>query len=407
MSEQPSIVSALYYDRKPEAVAARTIRSSLAPSNGASFAGHNAQTIRLSVPCGVNGQFLNPQQTFLKLSVTPTTACAVDGSIYQMIQRLTITHNGVQLENIDGYGFLANMLLDLTVDAQQRANDQQIMLGTTSGTAGIPLTAGAKTWFNFPILSSLFTMQDKYLPVGSCVGDLNIEITLDPAAFVWAPAVNASYTVADVELMTEIVVLTPGVTKTINDTTMARDGAFKIPLVQWRNYNTTIAGGQTAASMLVPFKLLSMKNILVGMRHQESVTSISASKWTRVGGSNLKQYWWQVSGEQKPARPVNDVYEAYCELQKSIHDLSIGNGNSILSRDTYKADRFMIGLELEAFSHRSDAINTGINTMGINIHFAPEFTEPMASNKVTRVDFYAHYDSILTIDSTGQCMVSG
>lgn len=406
MSDQPSIVSALYYDRKPEAVAAKTIRSSLAPSNGASFAGHNAQTIRLSVPCGVNSQYLNPQQTFLKLSVTPTAACAVDGSIYQMIQRLTITHNGVQLESIDGYGFLANMLLDLTVDATQRGMDQEIMLGTKTGAAGIDLTAGAKTWFNFPLLSSLFTMQDKYLPIGDMVGDLHIELTLDPAGFTWAAGAVTSYIVEDVELLSEIIVLTPGVSQMIKDTTIARDKYFKIPLVQYRNYNTTIAAGQSAATLLVPFKVNSLKNILVGMRNQDAITSTTLSKWSRVGGENFKQYWWQVGGVQYPSKPVLNIFESYCELQKSIHDLSVGNGNSILNRASYAGNRFMVGLEMEAFSHRSDAINTGVNTTGINIHFAPEFTTAMSGNKVTRVDFYAHYDAILSIDINGQCVVS-
>lgn len=401
MSE-PTITSSLYYDRKPEAVAANSIRTSLQPSNGSTFQGNS--TIRISIPCGVKGQFLSPQMSWLKLSVTPVVACEVQGSIMNMIQKLSIYHNGVLLENVENFGFLSNLLLDLTVDANQRSFDHQIMLGTNNGTTGFSMTA-AKHFFNFPLLSSLFTMQDKFLPIGEMVGDLNIEATLDPAAFKWDGAASSTvYTVADVELMTEIVVLAPGVTNMIRDVTHARDKAFKIPLVQWRNYNTTIASGQSAASILVPFKVNSLKSILVGMRNQANVTSTSLSKWDRIGGATFKSYSWNVGGVVVPQKPVTEIGECYNELQKSIHDLSIGNGNSILNRDTYKGARFMTGLNCEHFAHRTDAINAGQNTYGINIHYSPEFTTPLT--EVAQISFYAHYDAILTIDSTGQCMLS-
>jgi hypothetical protein len=394
------------YTQKPSAIASRSIRSSIAPSNGSSFAGQNAQTIRLSIPCGVAGQYLNPGQTFLKFSVDMgVSGVKVDGSIYQMFQRLVISHNGVVLETIDAYGFLANMLLDLNVNNSQRARDQNVMLGTLDDSQGIAMAApGTKTWFNMPILSAFFSMNDKYLPLSSLQGDLNIEFTLDPAGFVWgATPANTNYTVADVELLAEIVELDPAVDSAIRKETLSRDGAFKIPMTSWRNYNTTIAGSQTAASLLVPIKVNSMKNILIGMRNQESVTSATASKWARIGGDTFKSWWSSIGSHQQPAKPVNNIFESYCELQKSMHDLSVGNGDSILSRDTYSGSRFMVGIELESLTHRSDIINSGLNTNGINIYYAPEFTS--ADTKVKRVDFFAHYDMLLLIDPTGQASV--
>lgn len=405
-----SLTSALMYNQKPSAIASRSIRSSIAPSNGSTFAGQNAQTIRLSIPCGVRGQYLNPGQTFLKFSVEhfATQGASVDGSIYQMFQRLVISHNGVQLEQIDAYGNISNMLLDLNVNASQRACDMGIMLGCSNELVGINLDVpGTKTWFNMPILSAFFSMCDKYLPIGDMTGDLLVELTLDPAGFKWVDtATDFRYTVADVELLAEIVELDPAVASAIRKETMSRDGAFKIPMTSWRNYNTTIPASQTGASLLVPIKVNSMKNILVSIRNQSDVTSTIASKWRRQGGTTFKQYWWTIGSHQVPSKPVTNLFESYCELQKSMHDLSVGNGDSILTRNTYAGDRFMVGVELESLTHRSDIINSGLNTNSINIYYAPEYTSAQIMDiNVKRVDFYAHYDLLLLVDGDGQCNV--
>jgi hypothetical protein len=403
--------------QKPSAIASRAMRSSVHPSNGASFKGSDSATIRLEIPTGVQGQFLNPQQSYLKFAVTVTgnTNTYVDKSIYQIFSRLVISHNGVVLEQIDEYGTLCNALLDFQVSNSQLSNDLNIMLGTDTAIGGVEgfrmIKSGGTDnvhWFNMPLVSSLFTMQDKYIPIGDIQNELRIELTLAPNGFRTITDITTAYdyTVSAVELMCDIVELDPAVASAVRKETLSRDGAFKIPLVQWRAYSSTIQAQNDTASITIPAKMNSLKNLLVLQREASKVASRFDSKNDRRGGASteFENYWFQIGSQMVPAKPVSHVYEAYTELQRSMHDLSIGSGDSVLNRTSYSGSKFMQGLELESLSHRSDVLNSGLNTMSLNIYWNPKFKAGGYST-ATRVDFFAHYDALLMIDPTGQCNV--
>lgn len=419
-----ALPTSLAYMQKPSAIASRAIRSSIAPTNGSDFRGHEAQTIRLEIPTGIQGQYLNPAQSYLKFKVKVSHSQAgamvcCDKSIYQIFDRLVISHNGIVLEQIDNYGCLANSLLDFQVNASQLENDLSIMLGTTGSAAqeqgvdGIRMIKDTEVSFSMPLLSSFFTMQDKYIPLGDIQNELRVELTLSPNGFkviadpggdVFANEVAYTYIVNNIEFMLDIVELDPAVSSAIRKETLSRDGAFKIPLVQWRNYSTTINQGNGSASLTVPAKMNSLKNLLVIQRDQSATQSKNKSKNDRVGAAGkFKSYWFQIGSQMVPAKPVTDPYEAYAELQRSMHDLSIGSGDSVITRKNFIDKKFMIGLELESLSHRSDVLNSGLNTMSTNIYFNPVYDGTL--DKTVRCDFFAHYDAMLMIDPTGQCNV--
>lgn len=408
-----SLPTSLAYMQKPSAVASRSMRSSIAPKNGASFRGSDGQPIILEIPTGISGTYLNPSQTYLKFSVTvstelttPATTVKVDESIYSIFDRLTVQHAGVVLEQIDQYGVLANALLDFQCSSSQMSNDLNVMLGTTApanlitgAVGGIPMTSGVKTWFSMPILSSFFSMLgDRYIPLGDIRNELRIDLTLAPQGFIKTGTGALTYVVENIELMCDIVELDPAVASAIRRETLSRDGAFKIPMVQWRSYNTSIPISTGAASVIIPAKMNSLKNLLVIQRNQDNIVTPTLSKNERVNG--VASYWFQVGSHYVPAKPVNHVFEAYTELQRSFHDLSIGNGDSVINRDTFSNRKYMIGLELESMSHRSDVLNSGLNSTSLNIYFNPTFEG--TTGETRRVDTFAHFDCLLLIDPTGQ-----
>lgn len=416
-----ALPTSLAYMSKPSAVASRSVRASIAPVNGSTFNGPQSQTIRLEIPTGVQGQYLNPAQSYLKFSLRGSgdfTSAKLDQSVYSIFSRLVISHNGVVLEDINEYGVLANLLLDFSCSASQLDNDLNVMIGTTAltnattgqvGGAALPTKNTTtnltdKMWFNMPLLSSFFTMLgDKYLPIGDIKNELRVELTLAPQGLIWTggTAAGSSYEVSDVELLTEIVELDPAVAAEIRKETLSREGAFKIPVVQWRNYNSSIPSLSAMASVIVPAKFNSLKTILVTQRLQTNVTTYNLSKNERIGGSaSFGNYWFQIGSHFVPSKPVANVWEAYAELQKSMHDLSLANGDSILSRNTYTDRKFMIGVELESLSHRSDVLNSGLNTTSLNIYWNPQFSSVVSDTR--RVDFFAHYDGLVMIDPIGQ-----
>lgn len=413
-----ALPTSLMYGQKPSAVASRSTRSSIAPVNGSEFSGTQAQTLRLEIPTGIQGQYLNPAQTYLKFSlaavhdagITAPNGVRTDQSVYSIFDRLVISHNGVVIEQLDSYGTLANALLDFQCSASQLNNDLNIMIGsvapdpTTGTVTGITLATGVDYWFNMPILSSLFTMLgDRYLPIGDIRNELRIELTLNPQGLLrTGGTVPYTYSIKNVELLLDIVELDPAVSSTIRKETLSANGAFRVPLTQWRCFNTVINSGSEIASAIIPAKMNSLKNLLVIQRDQVNMADQTKSKNERIGGASFKNYWFQIGSHMVPQKPVSHVYEAYAELQKSMHDLSLGQGDSILNRTTYLSKKFMIGLELESMSHRSDVLNSGMNSNSLNIYFNPTFA---SYTETRRVDTFAHFDSLLIIDPTGQCNV--
>ena len=415
-----SLTSSLFYTNKPGAVASRAIRSSITPANASTFAGHNSAQIRLEIPTGIPGQYLDCQQSYLKFAVAVTSGNSpkIDGAVYSIFDRMQISHNGVVLEAIDQYAHLCTMVQDITVSITSRAFDMNIYAGTHINAIGegesltTDATGNTKAWFCIPLVSGIMgTMQSKFLPIGDMRGTFELSLTLSPYGLTLANDTAAlAYTVSDVEYMASIVELDPNVAGMIRKESLSRSDnmpAFQIPCTSWRNYSSSVALGNTAASVLVPVKVRSLKNILVSQRVQAEVTTTVGSKhYRRVGGTDFKSYQWRVGSYMIPQKPVNNTVEAYTELSKSMHNMSFTNEGQIARTNYFGAGDgklFAIGLELESFSHRQETINCGIDSNNILVFWEPTWTAGIPANR--RVDFFCNHDLLLLIDANGQSSV--
>ena len=406
-----SLTSALAFDVKPSAVASRSVRASVNPSNGSTFSGDQQQIIRIDIPTGVSGQYLDCSQSYLKFAVTPAMGTAtkiiVDKSAYSFFSKLEVYHNGVLLESIDQHACLASTLFDLQVPNSAKLSDLNVLMGCYYET-----TSAVKKNFILPLLSGVIGhLQEKYIPLGNLTGDLRLELTLNKNAFVGngsgdtdAAKSSWSYTMDDIEFMMDLVELDASTASQLTSVNM-RNGGINIPAVSWRNFNSTIATGSSAGSILVPAKFTSLKGLLVVQRVQDdTVDKKKYANSTRVGGADFKSMQWRVGTQFVPTKPVACLEEMYAETSKSLHNLSINNIYGGMTLSDYTSSGFCAGIELESFSNRSDVINAGINTTSQLIFVEPTYASPTSSTR--RVDTFAMYDMLLTIDATGQARVA-
>ena len=407
-----SLSSALSYNMKPPAVASRSIRSSVNPINGTTFSSENNAVIRCDIPLGIMGQYLNTGQSYVKLKVRSSGVAALDQSVYSLFSKFEIYHNGVLLESINEFGALANALLDLQTNTVMRESDLNLMLGTnidpsdpTDYHKGVQFATGGESdekTFCFPIVSGIVgPQQDKYFPIGACTGDLRLEWTLNKYGIVCDAAnSDGSFSIHDFELMLDIVELDASVARQIH---AANGGEYKIAAESWRNFNSTIGANNTSASVLIPAKFSSLKNLLVLNRDQQWVTEkTQRSVSLRTGGTDFKSVQFRVGSNFVPQKPITDLTESYVETLKSMHNLGVGS-SSVIDKADLQAMSYMQGIELESLSHRSGVLQSGINTTSILLYYEPVFSSPIPYSR--RVDSYAHYDMLVHIDGAGQCSV--
>lgn len=143
----------MYSDVVPLGLKARSIKYKTFPTTSQPYnAGNN--TIRFNLSSST--AFLDPQLTFLKFTYTNTSAVATqfDGSAHTVIKRLKITSKsgGEDIENINEYGNLYNMLADLQLGWNYRATTGNMVEGFGNGSNFAPAAQpavsvqGAKTW---------------------------------------------------------------------------------------------------------------------------------------------------------------------------------------------------------------------------------------------------------------------
>jgi hypothetical protein len=114
--------------------------------------------------------------------------------------------------------------------------------------------------------------------------------------------------------------------------------------------------------------------------------------------------------------------EAYAELLKSFHSLQSSIGNSAIISNQYNVastaafgwtapflpgskastldthnNSFLIGLELESFSNRSDSILSGVSTLNSQIYFTGTIASGLTAAANFTVDFFSQMDMILVI----------
>jgi len=432
LQQDQRATDAMLYSMKPSAVSSRSYRDSISAINGNSHA--SGTPIKINIPAGRKGTYLDCSQSYIKFKVDNTTGAVLtlSGSgAWVFIQRLDVYHGSNLLESINEYGRLHQALYDMGMnmgdkDTAGTFEGSIVQTYTTPATfagstiysldepnrIGVNIASGADETFYIPLVSGVVgQLVDKYIPLGEMSADLRLEFTLYQANIAGQHASTApAWNIVDFTYEAQIVEVDGNVQQEIDQATL---GYYRIHGTSWGEYNTTVASGDGSKSFLIPARYASLKNLLVVQQNQAIANGATATHAIACRTkANMSKYQFKVGSLQVPQTPVElDATgnlrgaEGFAELKKSFHSMGVLDGGLIAS-DMYVDDSpdgttnvecgsFLVGQELESFAHKNDVLTAGVNTLSSNVFF--EATYSSGAQASVNLYAFAHYDLVLEL----------
>lgn len=419
-----SLTSNLNYAPKSGSVQARSYRTTVT-SNNSTYTG--GQTMQFDIPTGRPHTYLDQSQSFLKFSVVITNGGTqqhiyTDNSAYSFLNQMNIWHGGQLIEQIANHNVLAPLLLDFQASFTASASWMSATMGTSLTMTASNAEGGNRAGFDFgnptanasttivtfclPIISGFIGMMaDKYVPLGEMSGDIRLEYILENVtkAVVAANAVT-SYTLSVCELDLCFIEITPEASNQVRE---LNGGIYQIHGSSFRNYTSTATNTAGVQTFVIPAKFASLKSLLVSQRSAANITSQAAySLCNRLNLLSTAQL--RLNSNTYPNKPIDciSVSEPYCELLKSFHAWGIANHATGVNLSLYStsvfatvdsSQAFALGFELESFAHKTDILESGVNTLSSNLYLDLNYTAAPGGNLT--VDSFAWYDHMIIIQN--------
>ena len=455
LPNQTAVPQDCLYNLKPSSVRARSYRASI-PSSNKSVFNASDQAI-LYIPGGRKGTYLDPNQSYLKMTVQNNEAVAganyfsFDNLATSIINRIDTFHSGNSIDSLQQYNALMSYIVDAQLNQSEKFGLSNIY-GTSSSInlnlsrSGLTVYPGQRVTVCVPLLGAFGLGADKLIPIGQLFDDIRIEVSTASVveAVCWSavPATVNPYSIIDMQLELQIIELSDEGQHMVESIT-----PFSSPVYMhansWRHYVSTLPAALGGAySALVPARFASLKSLVVLPRRSTEINLPNAYSTSSRMNPCISSYWFRCGAYMIPQRAVT-LYstsntgghgEAFMELQKAFHgmnrpdmstgipfyqynvvdlaaaDLTIGGmgapgqivpaAGSLLLNSHQNA--FAIAQDLECFANKTDLLLSGMNTLTSQIFFECNIGWGVAQQTPTvafTLDYYANYDLILCLDN--------
>jgi hypothetical protein len=215
-----------------------------------------------------------------------------------------------------------------------------------------------------------------------------------------------SYVIENMSLMMEYVDVEPAVWEELAN---ASGRVFKTHGVGVANFNTTLASGSTANSVLIPCRKSAVKHIWNTLRASSILTLASANSTGARLFPRLRQFYYTISGKQYPQIPIRCANtagtkfsggEAMGEFLKTFRNLHSTYTDTVFTQAEYlnttgtaPASAFVCGYDWETDADPQTI--SGIDTNSSNIYLQLDSTSAGVPSAST-LDSFVFYDAILT-----------
>ena len=323
-----------YPQVKKRAVASRSFRTKITPSNGSTFTGGN--TIHLDLPGNLAGQYYNPSQMYLKFKIQNSVAATqLDrAGAVSCIKRVQIQTAGASIYDLNQYNVLATALMDTDCSADWKASSGSVLLGTQGDSLqGEALGAVAARTYCVPMMLTPLSMATpaRMIPAFS-LSSLSFRITLENDSIVGNTAGAPVFTYSDVEMVCLMTELSPGAQSQIDSMT---GGQYNILANSYINSQATLAAGVTSLTANLGISVSSLERILVVHRPSATANAAGAFSLGNRTTSGLSEFQFLINSENYPQRPIlvdGRGAESYAELLIADHALvDFRKGNCLLN----------------------------------------------------------------------------
>jgi hypothetical protein len=420
----------------------------------------NSSYIRYTIKSTASAQTATTSAISAKLSAGSTAVTAeygaglfVDHNAYSIFNTSTLYSGSNMLEYINGCNILYTYILDTNFSysnalsnsltygmAVPESNCLDIRKGqliSNIATVGASATATSSTIISeqctycLPLLSGLLGVgsSGKMVPIYAINDVLRLEILLEnqTQAFCQLGGVTATYSVINAELeLTYIEVDDQGM-QLINSTAPPSSPMFIVGN-SFRRYVQTIKSGTTGVySCLVPSKLASLKALHILPRRNTEINSASSYSLSSRINPYFDYVQLKVSGSAIPQKPIylqntsttGGFSEGLIEIDKCLGSLISTDKANLLFSTNYNVavtantstgvlalssgnssylNAFALSIDLELFGSKDTCIN-GLNVLAESMYFEANISTDPATDFT--LDFFASFDNLFIVDSTG------
>ena len=314
--------SLAYPQQKRRAVASRSYRVKINPSNGQTFSG--GQTINIDMPSNLAGTYCNWNQCYLKFKANSQTEnLTLDRcGAYGFIERVQCQTAGAQIFDLPNWNVLMTILMDGDSSESYKAGVGNILLGTRGDVQSGEVLGSSDRVYCLPFVLHPFAMTTPHrlMPLFS-LSPVQFKITLSSKALAGvSTAQTGALKFTEVELVCVFTELSPGAQSQVDQMT---GGVYNMLASSYQNVGTTMGAG-TVHTANLGVSVSSLERVIVCHRPSGTVTAGSAFNLGNRIKNTLTQYSIFINGEQYPARPVEvsgKGAEALGEFLLSDHSL--------------------------------------------------------------------------------------
>lgn len=377
----------------------------------------------------------------------------VDHNAYNIFNTSTLYSGSNMLEYINGCNVLYSYILDTNFSYSNALSSSlhygmavpdsyapDIRKGTllanvaqvsASATATSSTIINEQNTYCLPLLSGLLGIgsSGKMIPIYAINDVLRLEILLEnqTQAFCQLGGVTATYSVINAELELTYIELSDEGMALINSTAPPSQPIFMVGN-SFRHYVQTIKSGTTGIySCLVPSKLASIKALHILPRRNTEINSATSYSLSSRVNPFFDYVVLKISGTQIPQKPIylqntsttGGYSEGLIEIDKCFGSLIATDKANLLFTNNYNVavtantstgvfalssgvnsylNAFALSIDLELFGSKETCI-TGLNCLAESMYFEANIsTDPGAD---FTLDFFASFDNLFILDSTG------
>ncbi len=324
--------SLAYPQQKRRAVASRSYRVKINPSNGQTFTG--GQTINIDMPSNLAGTYCNWNQCYLKFKVdTLTEDLTLDRcGAYGFIERVQCQTAGAQIFDLPNWNVLMTILMDGDSSQSYKAGVGNILVGTrgdqqagetiVSGATESLAQANARVYcLPFVLHPFAMTTPHRLMPLFS-LSPVQFKITLSSKALAGvSSAQTGALNFREVELVCVFTELSPSAQAQVDQMT---GGVYNMLASSYQNVGSTMSVNSTVHTANLGISVSSLERVIVCHRPSATVAAGSAFNLGNRIKNSLESYSIFINGEQYPARPIDvtgKAAEALAEFLLSDHSL--------------------------------------------------------------------------------------
>lgn len=322
MASEAMSESLQFANVKRRAVASRSYRTRLPPSNGISFA--SGGTVQFDLPANLAATYADFSQCYLKFKVNNSAAAAFNldrAGAYGFIRRLQIQTAGSQISDLDRFGALACAMIDQDTSLEWRGSHGKTLIGTETSLRGELVGANSSRTYCLPIILNPLaqTTPHRMIPLFS-LSALTMRFTLEDIAQAVFSAGVPVVTFTDVEMVCMLTELSPGAQAMVDSAT---GGRYDVLATSWAYSGGTLAAGVTSSTTNLGFSYSSLERVVFALRPQASQVQGAYALGNRAT-ANLSEYNLLINSQQYPAQPIrreDKGAEALSELLIADHSL--------------------------------------------------------------------------------------